>query len=142
MTQHPLNTDASGAPTPHTPITQLHLQAAVIVAAEKLHARSRRVRRTATDDDGGQAVSDFLNALIVRGMMAYAPLLLELERAAGIVETLGADDVILLRKGVAAELGALADALAALELVAPDRATGRMAVGAIRDAAAIVAVSD
>jgi len=122
------------------------ISATILVQVERHWQRIQRVRIAL---DNGQAdaapalrppqtFNDFLDQLLVRGLCALSPLLLEVERGIGLIETTDAAELVLLRRVIAAELSLLAKALEAVSRDQPDRGLGRAAVGAIKDAAAIV----
>lgn len=113
------------------------LQAAVIAAAVRDFDRHHRLCQML--ETPGNTLEGFLGSLTVRGLTAVAPVLLELERSLGIVETLCADDVKLLHLAAAVELESLASAFSQIDQVGfEDRAPGVSAVGALQNAAAIL----
>jgi hypothetical protein len=102
------------------------LQAGVVAGAQRMFVRAMRMHAELQQGCGHAPgeFDDFINALVVRGLIGYAPMLLELERAAGLVEPLTDDDSLLLRKTMAAELRLMAQAIEEM-LIEPDGDIGR-----------------
>jgi hypothetical protein len=132
--------------TPAMPIKGLRLQAAVVCAAERLYRRQQQVHAAVAADPAMAGTplnppptfNEFMDQMLVRGLVQIAPVLLELERSVGLVETTAPQDLDLLRRVVAKELEQLASGLAAVGAAQADRALSRASIGAIADAAATV----
>lgn len=141
--------DGREYPRPRQAVESFCLSAAVLVAAENYYDRLRRIHAAANAHltaSGApvrlpQSFNDFLDQMIVRGLCALAPVTLEMQRSLGLVETMAADDLRLIRSVLAGELTQLADGLAAIGDAHPDRALGNSCLGAIRDAAAIMRIA-
>lgn len=132
--------------TPKTQLAEIAIQAGVVCAAERLHARMQRVseciRKKAEAHriafTGEHDFSDFFNALAVRGMVAYAPFLLELEREFGLVCPLSDQDINILRRTVATEIKELGQAMELLNHGTTGQTLGKLACMEMTEAASLL----
>lgn len=134
---------------PQRAIQEIMIQGGVLCAAERMYGRYQRViaaiqamaERHKIATAGTTDFNDFLNMAIVRGLVAYAPVLTEEERQCGLLERFGDADIGLFRRAIANELQGMAKALDALEKNLPGKISQRVAGQTIQSAADLLITS-
>jgi hypothetical protein len=132
--------------TPQRNIEEIAIQGGVICAVERMFGRYERVLASIADiaqrhqivTAGTPDFNDFFNMMLVRGLVAYAPVLTEEERQCGLVEALSENDIGLLRRTIAKELQALGEMLEVLEKNVPGKMAQRLAGRTLKDTAELL----